>query len=197
MARLDIETRRTQLVEAAIRIALRDGLDNTTIRRIATEAGVSLGTVHYCFDNKRALLEAVVESLLDRHVDVSGFDLPENLSPPEAIKHAFRFYWSISGAEVQRQRLIYELVSYLVRQDEHSQQLAQQIFASNYQIVYGFIELFKHQWEVDLGLPSDVIARMTIAMTDGVALAWLADGNDERALEVLDSFALILARVSE
>ena len=55
MPRLDIDTRRTQLIDAAIRIALRDGLDNTTVRRIATEAGVSLGTVHYCFDNKRAL----------------------------------------------------------------------------------------------------------------------------------------------
>ena len=77
MPRLDIDTRRTQLIDAAIRIALRDGLDNTTVRRIATEAGVSLGTVHYCFDNKRALLEAVVETLLQREVDVAEFDLPD------------------------------------------------------------------------------------------------------------------------
>ena len=48
MPRLDIETRRAQLIRAAVAIALRDGLDNTTVRRIATEAGVSLGTVSLC-----------------------------------------------------------------------------------------------------------------------------------------------------
>lgn len=198
MARLDIETRRTQLIDAAIRIALRDGLDNATVRRIAAEAGVSLGTVHYCFDNKRTLLEAVVESLVGRQVDVSGFVVDKNLPPIEAIKRAFRFYWSISGAEVERQRLIYELVTYLVRQQDHqSRELAQRIFSTNYDIVCGFIELFQKEWEVDLDLPIDVVARMTTAMTDGVALAWLTDGDDERALEVLDSFARMMARSAQ
>lgn len=194
MPRLDIDTRRTQLIDAAIRIALRDGLDNTTVRRIATEAGVSLGTVHYCFDNKRALLEAVVETLLQREVDVAEFDLPDGATPVDAIKQAFRYYWTLSGAQTERQRLVYELVAYLVRQEAPGPELAQRIFANKYEVVRGFLELFQKKGEAELGLPADVIARMTVAMTDGVALAWLADGDDEKALEVLDSFAAILAR---
>lgn len=193
MPRLDIDTRRTQLIDAAIRIALRDGLDNTTVRRIATEAGVSLGTVHYCFDNKRALLEAVVETLLQREVDVAEFDLPDGATPVDAIKQAFRYYWTLSGAQTERQRLVYELVAYLVRQEAPGPELAQRIFANKYEVVRGFLELFQKKGEAELGLPADVIARMTVAMTDGVALAWLADGDDEKALEVLDSFAEILA----
>lgn len=193
MPRLDIDTRRTQLIDAAIRIALRDGLDNTTVRRIATEAGVSLGTVHYCFDNKRALLEAVVETLLGREVDVADFELSDDLTPADAIKQAFRFYWSLSGAQTDRQRLVYELVAYLVRQEAPGPELAQRIFVNNYEVVRGFVELFQEKWGAELGLPAEVVARMTVAMTDGVALAWLADGDDERALEVLDSFATILA----
>lgn len=194
MPRLDIDTRRTQLIDAAIRIALRDGLDNTTVRRIATEASVSLGTVHYCFDNKRALLEAVVETLLQREVDVAEFDLPDGATPVDAIKQAFRYYWTLSGAQTERQRLVYELVAYLVRQEAPGPELAQRIFANKYEVVRGFLELFQKKGEAELGLPADVIARMTVAMTDGVALAWLADGDDEKALEVLDSFAEILAR---
>lgn len=194
MPRLDIDTRRTQLIDAAIRIALRDGLDNTTVRRIATEAGVSLGTVHYCFDNKRALLEAVVETLLQREVDVAEFDLPDGATPVDAIKQAFRYYWTLSGAQTERQRLVYELVAYLMRQEAPGPELAQRIFANKYEVVRGFLELFQKKGEAELGLPADVIARMTVAMTDGVALAWLADGDDEKALEVLDSFAEILAR---
>ena len=193
MPRLDIDTRRTQLIDAAIRIALRDGLDNTTVRRIATEAGVSLGTVHYCFDNKRALLEAVVETLLQREVDVAEFDLHDGATPVDAIKQAFRYYWTLSGAQTERQRLVYELVAYLVRQEAPGPELAQRIFANKYEVVRGFVELFQKKGEAELGLPADLIARMTVAMTDGVALAWLADGDDEKALEVLDSFAEILA----
>lgn len=194
MPRLDIDTRRTQLIDAAIRIALRDGLDNTTVRRIATEAGVSLGTVHYCFDNKRALLEAVVETLLQREVDVAEFDLPDGATPVDAIKQAFRYYWTLSGAQTERQRLVYELVAYLVRQEAPGPELAQRIFANKYEVVRGFVELFQKKGEAELGLPADLIARMTVAMTDGVALAWLADGDDEKALEVLDSFAEVLAQ---
>ena len=111
MPRLDIETRRAQLIQAAVAIALRDGLDNTTVRRIATEAGVSLGTVHYCFDSKKALLEAMVESIATRDIEAASLPLPDDVSPVDAIRAAFRYYWSISGAQADRQRLVYELVA--------------------------------------------------------------------------------------
>lgn len=198
MPRLDIETRRSQLIDAAIRIALREGLDNTTVRRIATEAGVSLGTVHYCFDSKRALLEAVVESLVKADVPTQGFVIEdENLSPAEAVRRAFRYYWSLSGGQADRQRLLYELVAYLVRQEDPGPELARRIFNRNYEIVHDFVELFSERWQLRYGVSSEVISRMVIAMTDGVALAWLADGDDERALEVLDAFAIILAGAGE
>ena len=136
MPRLDIETRRAQLIQAAVAIALRDGLDNTTVRRIATEAGVSLGTVHYCFDSKKALLEAMVESIATRDIEAASLPLPDDVSPVDAIRAAFRYYWSISGAQADRQRLVYELVAYLVRQEDSGPELARRIFATNYAIVH-------------------------------------------------------------
>lgn len=197
MPRLDIETRRAQLIQAAVAIALRDGLDNTTVRRIATEAGVSLGTVHYCFDSKKALLEAMVESIATRDIEAASLPLPDDVSPVDAIRAAFRYYWSISGAQADRQRLVYELVAYLVRQEDSGPELARRIFATNYAIVHDFVETFQTRWSNDLGIPTEVVQRMVIAMTDGVALAWLADGDDDKALAVLDAFAGLFAdRVS-
>lgn len=193
MPRLDIETRRAQLIDAAIAIALRDGLDNTTVRRIATEAGVSLGTVHYCFDSKRALLEAMVEAIASRDIEATTLELLDDASPADAIRAAFRYYWSISGAQADRQRLVYELVAFLVRQDDPGPELARRIFAKNYAIVHGFVEMFQTRWAKDLGVPTEVVERMVIAVTDGVALAWLADGNDDKALAVLDAFADLFA----
>ena len=197
MPRLDIETRRAQLIQAAVAIALRDGLDNTTVRRIATEAGVSLGTVHYCFDSKKALLEAMVESIATRDIGAASLPLQDDVSPVDAIRAAFRHCWSISGAQADRQRLVYELVAYLVRQEDSGPELARRIFATNYAIVHDFVETFQTRWSNDLGIPTEVVQRMVVAMTDGVALAWLADGDDDKALADLDAFAGLFAdRVS-
>lgn len=197
MPRLDIETRRAQLVDAASRIALRDGLENTTVRRVASEAGVSLGTVHYCFENKSALLEAVVESLIAREVRASQLTIPDGVTPVDAVRAAFRMYWDNSGAQTDYQRLIYELVTYLVRQEAPGPKLARKIFAANYATVEGFLSRFGAHWGAQFDLPTEVLSRMIIALTDGVALAWLADGDEEKALAVLDTFAdLLTARLA-
>ena len=51
--------RKRQLIEATIDLAIREGLAAASVRRIADEANVSLGVVHYCFSSKEALLNAV------------------------------------------------------------------------------------------------------------------------------------------
>lgn len=193
MPRLDIETRRGQLIEAAVRIALRDGLDQTTIRRIAAEAGVSLGTVHYCFEGKDALLEAVVQYLFDREITPDQVAFPDGLEPAEAIREGFRSYWYTSGANRDYQRLMYEMVTYLVRQPDPGPALARRIFEGNYAVIERFFDAFEEKWGYKPATDRHLFARMISAMTDGIALAWLADGDEEAALGVLDTYAEMLA----
>lgn len=192
MPRLDIATRRAQLIDAAMSVALRDGLDNTTVRRIASEAGVSLGTVHYCFDSKSALLEAVVESLVAAEMPIAALELSEDTPPVEVVKAAFHFYWALNGANADRQRLIYELVAYLVRQDESGLALARRIFKRNYDLISSYIDEFGFHWEMPSG-GDEVISQLTMAVVDGVALAWLATQDNDQAIQVLDTYAEILA----
>ncbi len=52
------------IFEAAIQVLRRDGWDKLTTTRVATRAGVSVGTLYQYFPDKRALLS----SLLDRHL---------------------------------------------------------------------------------------------------------------------------------
>jgi AcrR family transcriptional regulator len=54
------ETRRTQIVEAAVRLWLRAGFDATSVEAIAREAGLAKGTVYLYFASKEALLEEAV-----------------------------------------------------------------------------------------------------------------------------------------
>src|SRR3954454_19035233 len=65
MAHIPMEVRRQQLVEAAMTVIAREGVDGATTRRIADEAGAPLATLHYCFQAKENLLLAVFEHLAE------------------------------------------------------------------------------------------------------------------------------------
>jgi TetR/AcrR family transcriptional repressor of bet genes len=63
--------RREQIVRATIRCLARDGYSALTMKKVAREAGVSQGILHYYFPDKRAILVAALEKVvadLDRRV---------------------------------------------------------------------------------------------------------------------------------
>jgi AcrR family transcriptional regulator len=67
IASLKIKTaqlRRQHILDAAIRVFDAQGFRGATIRDIAAEAGVSDGTVYNVFENKEALLLAILDPLL-------------------------------------------------------------------------------------------------------------------------------------
>lgn len=64
--------RRAELVEAAGRVVARDGVAAATTRRIAEEAGLPHGLVHYWFASKDELLEEVIMTLLRQFEEVTA-----------------------------------------------------------------------------------------------------------------------------
>jgi AcrR family transcriptional regulator len=73
------ELRRQHILDAAIRVFDAKGFRGATIRDIATEAGVSDGTVYNVFENKEALLLAILEPLLKASPNVPA---PAPTNPP-------------------------------------------------------------------------------------------------------------------
>jgi AcrR family transcriptional regulator len=55
---------RERLLDAAILLFAERGIANTTVARIAAAGGVTSAMVHYWFDNRERLLEALVEERL-------------------------------------------------------------------------------------------------------------------------------------
>jgi AcrR family transcriptional regulator len=63
--------RREQIVRATVRCLAREGYTRLTMKKVAREAGVSPGILHYYFADKRAMLVATLEVVsrdLDRRV---------------------------------------------------------------------------------------------------------------------------------
>jgi AcrR family transcriptional regulator len=59
------ETTRTRILDAALEMFRRQGFEPTTMRGIAAEAGVSLGSAYYYFESKEDLVMAFYESAIE------------------------------------------------------------------------------------------------------------------------------------
>lgn len=55
------ESRRRQIIEAAIRCFRRNGFHSTSMAALAKEAGMSVGHIYHYFENKEAIIAAFIE----------------------------------------------------------------------------------------------------------------------------------------
>jgi AcrR family transcriptional regulator len=58
----DVEDRREQIIDAAMRVFIQKGIARATNKAIAQEAGITTGLIYYYFENKESLLQAVLET---------------------------------------------------------------------------------------------------------------------------------------
>jgi TetR/AcrR family transcriptional regulator, transcriptional repressor of bet genes len=63
------EERRQQIVDALLRVMATHGYERATVAKIARDAGLGAGLVHYHFESKREILVALVEQLSTRFED--------------------------------------------------------------------------------------------------------------------------------
>lgn len=77
-----VEDRREQILNAAMRVFAQKGFVRATNRDVAREAGITTGLIYYYFENKEALLQAVLEARSP--VQIMAQITPEMLElPPE------------------------------------------------------------------------------------------------------------------
>ena len=64
MSYVSQDDRRRQLIEAAVRVLQRDGVDHVTTRAIAAEADAPLASIHYTFGSKTDVVRAAFEHVI-------------------------------------------------------------------------------------------------------------------------------------
>lgn len=195
MNRMPVAERREQLVEAALAVASRDGIEAATVRAVAAEAGVSLGVVHYCFQDKDELLRAMAHAITERNA-VQGLDqIPPGLSVTTVLETAIGALWaSISGTRGS-QLLSYELTTSSLRHPELNQVAIEQ-YRGQWATAQQVLDVVGHAAGVSWVVPTEDLARIVVAVVDGYSLAWLVDGNADAALAGLQGFGTYLATLT-
>jgi len=185
MTRLPAAARREQLIAAAIRVAAREGIESATTRRIADEAGVSLGIVHYCFASKGDLLREVARTIVEatRRTAVASLQTGSDVRA-SLLTAADALLLTIAPED---HLLTYELTAYALR-EPGAHDLAELLYGSYFATAVEFFDRLAATAGVEWTVPVPLLARMLTALTEGVTLAWLVDRDDRAARQTYEAF---------
>lgn len=91
-----------QILDAAMEVIVRDGLDSTSMRAVAEEAEVSLGLLSYHFDGKENLVVAAFQRAADQLIDHTSRRIEEaGTDPRERIRAALRSWFDPEFSDLE------------------------------------------------------------------------------------------------
>jgi AcrR family transcriptional regulator len=185
MLRKSAKDRREELIEAAIRVLLRDGVGGATTRAIAAEAGAPLATFHYCFSSREELLEEAGRRITDRAVSAARDAFTGEKDLRGSLAGLLRNFWQGVEDAPEKELVGYELRQYALRQQGTHELAVHQV--SHYLEVHEkFLRMVADNAGIEWTVPVDILARYVHASLDGLSLCWLVDKDSERSLQVLD-----------
>jgi AcrR family transcriptional regulator len=165
--------RRAQIVRALNRCVSKYGLQNTTIKKIAHEAGVQPGILHHYFKDRDEIVEEMVRTIVDevsaRYLEeIQRFHDPEKrfqkaiffLFGTGMINDEYADFFSDCWAEAKRHPRIRESFKMLYARFRR-----------------GIIDLLAQSGKVSALSSKEIedVAAMIIAIQDGVSLQWAVD----------------------
>ena len=86
---VDHQQRRTEIAYAVWAVIAEDGLDAVSLRRVAAEAGISLGRVQHYFASKEELLRHTCQTV----IDISASSFTERTASPRRSRRPCA-HWS-------------------------------------------------------------------------------------------------------
>ncbi|WP_051515541.1 TetR/AcrR family transcriptional regulator [Candidatus Blastococcus massiliensis] len=186
MARLAVEERRAALVEAALRVMVRDGLAAGTTRAIVAEADMSLASFHYAFSGRDELLRELVRRVVGREFAAATTDLRPEDGLVGCLRQAAAGYLAHLEGDPGQEQLMLELTLHALR-DAELRPLARAQYRAYTEAASRLLEtaaeLTGRQWD----RPVPELARLLVTLVDGATTTWLVDRDTAATRAVLDA----------
>ncbi|MBI2243064.1 MAG: TetR family transcriptional regulator C-terminal domain-containing protein [Nocardioides sp.] len=181
MARISVTHRRELLFAAAVRVLARDGLAALSTRAIVAEAGMSLASFHYAYGSREELLGDIVASVVrgEREAGLAGV-LGDASSPEDAVRRAFAAYLDLVRVDPGREQGMFELTQHALRTPALAR-LATEQYQRYHEVAAELLDQLAERFDRRWDSPTADLARLVVALTDGLTLAWLADRDDAAA----------------
>lgn len=185
MPYVEASERTRQAIAAARVVMAREGVASTTMRAVAGEAGIPLGTLQYVFPAKEQLLKAVIEDVVDEIAVLLTDSLPTEGGLARAVRLGMEAFWAtLVVDQVQLQVMQGELLNYSLRK-VGQEDLARWQYERYRSVLTGWCERAARAAGETTALPFDQLARVLLAGVDGLVLQYVCEPNDVRAQEDL------------
>jgi AcrR family transcriptional regulator len=187
MVYVEAAVRRRQLVASARTVMMRDGVARSSLRAIAEEAGIPLGTLQYVFPSKELLLRAVIEDVVEELAALLKEDVELAGGLEGAIRHGVSTFWSGLVAEERNLQLMqYELTTYALR-TAGQEDLARWQYEQYCGVVAAWLQEAADNAGETSAVPYTRLARVMVAGIDGLILQRICDPDASRSREDLDA----------
>lgn len=196
MARMPVAERRSRLLAAAFEVIAQNGVAGATTRAVVEAAGMKLASFHYAFASREELLADLVAEVVDSQQVVLEVPSGSGSSLESVLEVGLRSYFDQVLADPQRERAMFELTQYSIRTPGMRELAAKQYERYRSLAAESLAEAAQRTGSTWRRPLPDVAADLVV-FTDGITLAWLADGDDERAARSIRFAARALASEAE
>jgi AcrR family transcriptional regulator len=182
--RVPTAERREQLLDATIEVMKREGVEKTSLRKVAIEARASLAAIHVCFEDKEQMMEMAVERFLSSLVAAMADDIA---TLTKGVRHTALELMDRFWATLVEEPLVVlsqiEIGAWAHRNTQHSKLLVYIYERYVREFNYLLSESARLNGE-SLQMPVNLLTRALIAIGDGSILAYLAepDSPDHRVV---------------
>ncbi|MFC9154684.1 TetR/AcrR family transcriptional regulator [Streptomyces bauhiniae] len=197
MPYIEASVRHRQFVAAARTALARDGVGRTSLRAVANEAGVPLGTMQYVFPSKELLLRAVIEDVIEETAEVfrAAADLDGGLE--HAIRRGIAAFWArLVDGRSDLQVMQYELTTHALR-TVGMESLARWQYERYAAVIADWCQQAAQRAGETCAVPFAQLARLVVSNLDGLIMQYVCDPNPARSREDLEAVTAMLVSLAE
>jgi DNA-binding transcriptional regulator YbjK len=186
VARVPSLERRRLLVEAALRVIARDGMNAATTRAVVGEASMSLASFHYAFTSRDEMMRELVAHVVENETVAAFSGLRLGADIRTSIRDALNaFFEGAVIADPEHEQVMFEIMQYALRTPS-LRHLAAEQYSRYRAAVTELLIAGATSAGVTWSRPVDDVARIVLTLTDGLTFGWLADRDTDAARRVIE-----------
>lgn len=195
MPRMSSTDRRLAIVEAALRVISENGMAAATTRAIVAEARMPLASFHYAFASRDEMMEELIAYVVENQTVAAFATIRFGTDIRTTLRDGLQAFFETLVTDEEHERVLFELMLFAMR-TPGLQTLPQRQWSKFYESATELLHAAAVNADIIWSRPLDDVARVLVAYTDGLTLAWLANHDAEAASTVMDIAADSIAALA-
>jgi AcrR family transcriptional regulator len=187
---------RDQIVRAAAESLLENGYAGTSVRSIASRAGVAIGNLQYYFPTKSELLVEAWRHLTARSVEELRTALNRLTDPIQVLEIGVESIWATLRKLGDMQLAAFDLLVQAPRA-ERLQAYLPELFTRYREVIQEQIDRIEADGRLRLLVDREVLVPLVLNTVLGFGLYYVVTRDDESCLRALSAFRQLAASLIE